>query len=101
MVGSDIEMFKFNSQNSQRNGLLDPNRGEISLATGNQFVDGSAIIVYLGYFGGQIMHITNYLWKKWRFAGSSQFPWTFWAFFHRFGRVNFKQQPHNEFSDKV
>lgn len=85
IAGSDIEMYNFNSQSSQRNNLLDPNRGEISLATGNQFVDGSAKHwSTLGFFGR-----VNYSYKQnfllevnGRFDGSSQFPVDqLWGFF--------------------
>ncbi len=106
MVGSDIEMFKFNSQNSQRNGLLDPNRGEISLATGNQFVDGSAIHwSTLGFFGrANYAYKQNYLLEiNGRFDGSSQFPiGHFWAFFPSVSAgYILSNNPIMKFSDKV
>lgn len=85
LAGSDIEMYKINNQSSQRNNLLDPNAGEISLATGNQFVDGNAgHWSTLGFFGR-----VNYSFKQKflfeanaRFDGSSRFPVDhLWGFF--------------------
>jgi len=85
IAGSDLEISKATSQSSERRNLLDPNFGQIGLATGDQFVTGTADQwSTLGFFGR-----INYDYKgkflfeaNGRFDGSSQFPQNdFWGFF--------------------
>ncbi|MBS7566987.1 TonB-dependent receptor [Mucilaginibacter sp. Bleaf8] len=77
ILGGDIELNRANSQSSERRGLLDPNYGEIPLATGDQFVTGSATqFSTLGYFGRiNYAYQDKYLLElNGRRDGSSRFP---------------------------
>ncbi len=85
ILGGDIEKFTFNDQSSERRKLLDPSKGELNLATGDQFVGGAANHwSTLGFFGR-----VNYSYKNkyllelnGRYDGSSRFPQTeLWGFF--------------------
>lgn len=85
IAGGDLELYQETSQYSERRDLLDPNFGEIPLATGDQFVDGSdGHWSTLGFFGR-----INYAFKdkyllelNGRFDGSSRFPVNdLWGFF--------------------
>ena len=85
MSGGDIEYFQAEGQTAQRNRVIDAEKGELSLATGDQFVDGyKNHWSTLGFFGR-----LNYSYKdkylleiNGRFDGSSRFPETQqWAFF--------------------
>ena len=85
IAGGDIELLKYTSQSSERRNLLDPDNGEIRLASGDQFVDGSnGHWSTLGFFGR-----INYTYKdkfllelNGRYDGSSRFPVNdLWAFF--------------------
>ncbi|MCJ8209238.1 TonB-dependent receptor [Mucilaginibacter sp. RS28] len=77
ILGGDIEMNEATSQSSERRTLIDPNYGEIKLATGDQLVDGAhSKLTTLGYFGR-----INYAYKdkylleiNGRYDGSSRFP---------------------------
>lgn len=85
MVGSDIETFEAWGHMSQRRNLMDPDRGELSLATGDMFVSGSRNQwATLGFFSR-----LNYSYKdkllieaNGRYDGSSRLsPTARWAFF--------------------
>ncbi|WP_212004872.1 TonB-dependent receptor [Chitinophaga sp. HK235] len=85
IAGSDVELYKFTDQSSERRGLLSSDKGEIPLATGDQFVDGSSNAwSTLGFFGR-----LNYAYKdkyllevNGRYDGSSRFPRNNqWGFF--------------------
>lgn len=85
ITGGDIEFFQNTGQTSQRLGLLDFSKGEISLAIGDQNVAGYRNqFSTLGYFGR-----INYSYKNkyllelnGRFDGSSRFPVNEqWGFF--------------------
>lgn len=85
LAGTDVEVFKNWSQSSERRELIDPDKGEIDLATGDQFVGGArGHWATLGYFGR-----INYSYKdkyllelNGRYDGSSFFPTNDqWAFF--------------------
>ncbi|MDR6940940.1 SusC/RagA family TonB-linked outer membrane protein [Mucilaginibacter pocheonensis] len=77
ILGSDIELNQYTSQSSERRNLLDPNFGEVNLATGDQFATSSdGHYSTLGYFGR-----INYAYKdkyllelNGRVDGSSRFP---------------------------
>lgn len=83
--GGDLELYEDWGQYSDRRGLLDPDHGEIGLATGDQYVGGyRGHWATLGYFGR-----INYSYKNkflvelnGRYDGSSRFPSNDqWAFF--------------------
>lgn len=83
--GTDIELFQYGSQRSERRGLLNPDMGQPNLATGDQFVGSNAgHWSTMGYFGR-----INYSYKNkyllevnGRYDGSSSFPISNqWAFF--------------------
>lgn len=83
--GGDVEAYEYWYQMSQKRELMDPDRGEIDLATGDQFVDGArAKWANLGFFGR-----FNYSYKgkylleiNGRYDGSSRLsPTKQWAFF--------------------
>lgn len=85
IAGTDIELYRAWDQGSERRDLLDPDKGEIPLAIGDQFVTGSrSHWATAGYFGR-----INYAYKNklllelnGRFDGSSRFPRNDqWAFF--------------------
>lgn len=85
MVGTDAEEYEFTQQVSQRLNLVDLDKGELGLATGDQSVSGvHEWWSTLGYFGR-----LNYNFKEkyllelnGRFDGSSRFPvGDKWAFF--------------------
>ena len=85
IAGGDIEMYSATSHLSQRNELLDFDKGSIALATGLQTVNGNANqFSTLGFFGR-----LNYSYKSkfllevnGRFDGSSRFPVnSLWGFF--------------------
>lgn len=77
IMGSDVELHQYTSQSSERRNLLDPNYGEIPLASGDQFVTGTdGHYSTLGFFGR-----INYAYKdkylleiNGRRDGSSLFP---------------------------
>lgn len=85
IVGTDVEVYEYWSQYSQRRGLLDPNFGEPNLATGDQFADNSrGHWATLGYFGRLNYSFMNkfLLEVNGRFDGSSKFPQdSHWGFF--------------------
>lgn len=52
IAGGDIESYEYWWQRSERRGLIDPDKGELNLATGDQFVSGDRNIwTTLGFFG--------------------------------------------------
>ncbi|CAL1517191.1 TonB-dependent receptor [Chitinophaga sp. MM2321] len=77
IAGGDIELYEYTDQSSERRGLLSPDKGELQLATGDQFVDGTNNAwSTLGFFGR-----LNYAYKdkyllevNGRYDGSSRFP---------------------------
>lgn len=85
IAGMDVDAYSYYSQSSERRNLLDMGMGELPLATGDQYVDGSRGQWATKGFFGRI----NYSWKdKWllelngRYDGSSFFPsGSQWAFF--------------------
>ncbi|KEO75510.1 SusC/RagA family TonB-linked outer membrane protein [Anditalea andensis] len=85
MVGSDIESFELWTHGSERRNLMDPNRGELSLATGDMFVTGNRDQwATLGFFSR-----FNYIYSdklllevNGRYDGSSRLsPTERWGFF--------------------
>lgn len=85
MAGGDIEAYEYWYQSSQRRDLMDLDRGELDLASGDQFVDGSRNQwSTMGVFG-RINY--NYMQKYFlelngRYDGSSRLsPTDRWAFF--------------------
>lgn len=85
IAGGDVETFEYWYQMSQKRNLMDPNRGEIDLATGDQFVDGARDQwATLGTFGR-----LNYAFRdkyllevNGRYDGASRLsPTKRWAFF--------------------
>lgn len=83
--GGEAERFEYWSQYSRRDGMLDSNKGEIDLATGDQFVNGShGHWATLGFFGRiNYSFQDKYLIQvNGRMDGSSRFPTDDrWAFF--------------------
>ena len=77
IAGGEAETFEYVSQRSERRGLMDPNRGELGLTSGDQFTSGShGHWSTLGAFGR-----INYTFKNkylleltGRYDGSSRFP---------------------------
>jgi TonB-linked SusC/RagA family outer membrane protein len=77
ILGGDIELNEYTNESAQRRNLLDPNYGELALATGDQFATGgNGHYSTLGYFGR-----INYAYKNkyllelnGRVDGSSRFP---------------------------
>lgn len=85
IAGTDIELFQYGSQRSERRGLLSPDLGQPNLAGGEQIIGSSAgHWATRGYFGR-----INYSYKNkylleinGRYDGSSNFPVNDqWAFF--------------------
>ncbi len=85
LAGGEAEKFDFTQQYSERQGLLDPSKGEIDLANGDQFVNGARTNwATMGFFGR-----INYSYKdtyllqlNGRYDGSSRFPSNQrWGFF--------------------
>ncbi|HLR24493.1 MAG TPA: SusC/RagA family TonB-linked outer membrane protein, partial [Fodinibius sp.] len=85
MGGGEGEMYEYWSQYSERRGLLDPDKGEIDLAIGDQYVNGShGQDATLGFFGRLNYSFQDkYLLQiNGRFDGSSNFPSNKrWGFF--------------------
>jgi TonB-linked SusC/RagA family outer membrane protein len=85
IAGTDVEVYEYWSQYTQRRGLLDPNFGEPNLATGDQFADNSrGHWATLGYFGRlNYSFMDKFLLElNGRFDGSSKFPSnSHWGFF--------------------
>ena len=76
-LGGEAEQFETNSQRSERRNLIDPNKGELALTTGDQFIGGAASHwSTMGVFGRinytyadkYILELTG------RYDGSSRFP---------------------------
>lgn len=85
IAGTDVELYQAWSQTSKVMGLMDPNKGELPLASGLQYGSGGhSNWATLGYFGR-----INYAFKNrylvelnGRYDGSSSFPVKDqWAFF--------------------
>ncbi len=83
--GTDVELYQYWSQSTERRGLLNPDMGEPRLATGDQFANNTrGHWSTVGYFGR-----INYSFKdkyllelNGRYDGSSSFPVNDqWAFF--------------------
>lgn len=85
IVGGDMESFEFWRHDSQRRNLMDPNRGEIDLATGDQFVDGQRDQwSTMGVFGriNYGFKARYFLELNGRYDGASRLsPTSRWAFF--------------------
>lgn len=85
MAGTDIEVYKYASQSSERRTLLDPNLGVPNLATGDQYAGSTkGSWATLGYFGRINYDYKNkYLLEvNSRYDGSSRFPLKDqWGFF--------------------
>ncbi|HEX6428917.1 MAG TPA: SusC/RagA family TonB-linked outer membrane protein, partial [Niastella sp.] len=85
IAGSDIELYKNNSQSSERSNLIDPDFGSIALTTGTPLVDGSNNHwSTLGFFGRvNYAYQNKYLLElNGRYDGSSRFPVNdLWGFF--------------------
>ncbi|HVK96796.1 MAG TPA: TonB-dependent receptor [Flavisolibacter sp.] len=83
--GTDIELFQYGSQRTERRGLLNPAMGQPNLASGDQFVNSSAgHWSTMGYFGRLNYAFRNKLLFELngRYDGSSSFPASDqWAFF--------------------
>lgn len=85
MAGTDVEVYQNWGNTSKRMGLIAPNKGELSLATGDQYATGyRGHWATLGFFGR-----INYSFKdryllelNGRYDGSSRFPTSQqWGFF--------------------
>ncbi|HYK77533.1 MAG TPA: TonB-dependent receptor [Daejeonella sp.] len=77
MVGGEAETFEYVSQNSERRGLMDPNKGELGLTTGDQFTSGSHSHWSTAGLFSRINYTYNnrYLLElTGRYDGSSRFP---------------------------
>ncbi|WP_211483053.1 SusC/RagA family TonB-linked outer membrane protein [Fodinibius roseus] len=77
LTGGEAEMFDFTSQYSERRDLLDPSKGEIDLANGDQFVNGArSNWSTVGFFGrlNYSYEDTYLLQVNARYDGSSRFP---------------------------
>jgi TonB-linked SusC/RagA family outer membrane protein len=77
MAGAEAETFEYGSQRSERRGLMDLNKGEIGLASGDQFTSGSHVQWATNGLFGRL----NYTYKDkylfevtGRYDGSSRFP---------------------------
>jgi TonB-linked SusC/RagA family outer membrane protein len=85
MAGTDVELYQYWSQYTEKRGLLDPSFGEPNLATGDQFADNTrGHWSTQGYFGRLNYSFQNkfLLEVNGRFDGSSSFPKNArWAFF--------------------
>jgi TonB-linked SusC/RagA family outer membrane protein len=85
MAGGDIESYEYWYQSSERRKLMDPERGELDLASGDQFVDGARNLwatagifsrVNYNYKGKYFLELNG------RYDGSSRLsPSARWAFF--------------------
>src|SRR5690606_26449574 len=88
IVGTDVELFRYWGQRSERRGLLNPDMGEPRLATGDQFATNTrGHWSTLGYFGRINYAFRNkfLLEANGRYDGSSSFPpGNQWAFFPSF-----------------
>ncbi len=88
IAGTDVELFKYWGQTSERRGLLNPEMGEPRLATGDQFATNNrGHWSTLGYFGRLNYAFRNkfLLEVNGRYDGSSSFPpGDQWAFFPSF-----------------
>lgn len=85
MVGGDIESYEYWYQSSERRQLMDQDRGELDLASGDQFVDGARNLwstagmfsrINYNYKGKYFLELNG------RYDGSSRLsPTERWAFF--------------------
>ncbi|WP_347159753.1 SusC/RagA family TonB-linked outer membrane protein [Pontibacter chitinilyticus] len=85
IAGSDVEAYENWFQSAQRRELMDPDKGEIDLATGDQFVSGAHNkFTNLGFFGRiNYSFLDKYLLEfNGRYDGSSRLsPSKKWGFF--------------------
>lgn len=106
ITGGDAESYELWFQSSQRRDLIDPEKGELNAATGEQFVSGERDkFITLGYFGR-----LNYSFKEkfllefnGRYDGASRLSRTQkWAFFPSMsaGYV-LTEEPFMDFSEPV
>lgn len=77
ILGGEAETYEYNSQTSDRRSLIDPNKGELGLATGDQFVSGE----HRHWATNGAFARINYTFKDkylfevtGRYDGSSRFP---------------------------
>ena len=88
MAGSDVESFEYWRHDSERRTLIDKDKPELDLATGDQFTDGGRDHwSTLGFFGrANYAFKDRYLFElNGRYDGSSHFPSNDqWAFFPSF-----------------
>lgn len=85
MIGGDIESYEYWYQSSERRQLMDQDRGELDLASGDQFVDGARNLwstagtfsrINYNYKGKYFLELNG------RYDGSSRLsPTERWAFF--------------------
>ncbi len=77
MAGAEAETYEYVFQRSDRRGLMDPNRGELDLTSGDQFTSGDhSHWSTMGVFGRVNYSFKNrYLFEvTGRYDGSSRFP---------------------------
>lgn len=77
MAGGEAETFEYSSQRSERRGLMDANKGELGLTSGDQFTSGShGQWATSGIFGRlNYTFMDKYLFEvTGRYDGSSRFP---------------------------
>lgn len=77
IAGTDVDIYKYWSQSSERRSIMDPDLGEIGLSTGDQFVGGSrGHWATRGFFARLNYDFQNkYLFElNGRYDGSSRFP---------------------------
>ncbi|MGQ1890198.1 SusC/RagA family TonB-linked outer membrane protein [Thermophagus sp. OGC60D27] len=88
MAGTDVESFEYWRHNSERRELIDKDKAELGLATGDQYVDGArSHWSTLGFFGRiNYSYKNRYLFElNGRYDGSSNFPSNDqWGFFPSF-----------------
>src|SRR5699024_8298166 len=104
--GGESELYNSWFQRSRREGMLDSDKGEIPLATGDQFVGGSRNHwATLGFFGRVNYNYQNkYLLQvNGRYDGSSRFPQDDkWGFFPSVSvGYRISEEPFMEFSESV
>ncbi len=106
LAGGEAEAHIFHGQYSEKQGLLDPSKGQIDLAIGDQYVNGYAgDQATVGVFGR-----INYSYKdkyllqiNGRFDGSSTFPSNNrWGFFPSFSAAYvITEEPFMEFTEPI
>jgi TonB-linked SusC/RagA family outer membrane protein len=75
--GGEAQKYEYTSQSSERRNLIDPNKGEVNLATGDQFASSSrSHWTTVGVFGRLNYNFANKYIAEFtgRYDGSSRFP---------------------------